>query len=125
MPSGDAQRVWFPEMLEALKKQWHKGLSWEEVGVLCDQMQEMRDQIRQNRNIKPVRMFCKKCGKYSLTTPGRISMRSLLFALKKVEIVTEDKLKELDKSWKKYRKTQNLDPYGKKVIIPDSGKKQT
>jgi hypothetical protein len=69
--------------------------------------------------------ICKKCGKYFLTTPGRISVRSLLFALKKAEIVTDDKLKELNKSWKKYRKTQNLDPYGKKVIIPNTCKKQT
>jgi hypothetical protein len=27
MPSGDAQRQWFTEMIEMLRQQWHPGLS--------------------------------------------------------------------------------------------------
>ena len=56
--------------------------------------------------------LCPKCGKYTLSTPLNISPRSLLFMLKKENVITEDDFKELDKDWKKYRKTHNLDAYG-------------
>ncbi len=117
MAQGDAQRAWFPEMLEMLKEQWNDELTWEQVSLLCDNMQKIRDQIRENRNIKPVKIFCKECGQYSTATPPEISIRSLLFALKKAGIVSEEQLKKLDKDWKKYRKFNNLDLYGKKTII--------
>ncbi|MFQ5822214.1 MAG: hypothetical protein ACE5I5_19725 [Candidatus Heimdallarchaeota archaeon] len=104
MASGDAQRAWFPEMLDALRERWHENITWEEVSLFCDEMQKMRDRIRESRNIKPVKIFCKECGEYSLSTPPRISIRSLLFALKKSGIVSEEQFKELDKNWKKYRK---------------------
>ena len=117
MAAGDAQRSWFPEMLEILKERWNNEMTLEQVSLLCDDMQKMRDKIRENNNIKPIKIFCKKCGKYSLSTPPRISIRSLLFALKKACIVSEEQLKKLDKDWKKYRKLNNLDLYGKKIII--------
>ena len=27
MPSGDAQRTWFPEMVVRLRAEWHEGMS--------------------------------------------------------------------------------------------------
>jgi hypothetical protein len=37
----------------------------------------------------------------------------MLFALMKIKILDDIKFKELEKSWKKYRKSKNLDSYGK------------
>jgi hypothetical protein len=37
----------------------------------------------------------------------------MLFALKKLNVIDDNELKALDKSWKKYRKEFNLDAYGK------------
>ena len=115
MAQGDAQRAWFPEMLSILRKRWYPDISWEEVSKICDDMQRLRDEIRERKNIKPVRMYCKKCGKYSETVPPKISIRSLLFALRKVDIVTEEEFKTSDRNWKKYRKENNLDLFGKKI----------
>ena len=116
MAQGDPQRAWFPEMLEILKEKWNNELSWEQVSFQCNDMQNMREKIRESRNINPVRIYCKKCGKYSYSTPARISIRSLLFALKKSYIVTEEQFNKLDKDWKKYRKLNNLDLYGQRSI---------
>jgi hypothetical protein len=115
MASGDAQRAWFPEMIEALRARWYRGISWEEVSAFVEAMQRMRDEIRASRNIKPVRMLCKKCGQYTLATPPKVSIRSLLFALKKAGLVSDAEFKDLDKEWKKYRSANQLDLYGRKV----------
>lgn len=112
MPPGDAQRAWFPEMLAIVKKRWHKNISWKDIILLCSKMQILREKIKQERQIKPVRIFCKICGKYSLSTPLPLSPRSLLFVLKKENIITEDEFKAHDKDWSSYRKTHNLNAYG-------------
>lgn len=115
MASGDSQRAWFTEMLLELKEFWNPDRSWEEVSIFIDKMQLMRNTIRKDRNVKPVRMFCKNCGEYHFSEPLKITMRSLLFALKKISIASDQEFKDLDKNWKKYRKENNLDLYGKKV----------
>ena len=35
MPAGDAQRVWFPAMIEELKTSWSETMSWNELADLC------------------------------------------------------------------------------------------
>ena len=45
--------------------------------------------------------------------PPDISIRSMLFALEKIDVIDHDEFTGLDKSWKKYRKAANLDAYGK------------
>lgn len=115
MAQGDAQRAWFPEMLSILRKRWHPGISWDEVSKICDDMQHLRDEIRERKNIRPVRMSCKECGQYSEVVPPKISIPSLLYALKKVDLVTKDEFKASDKSWKKHRKENHLDLYGQRV----------
>lgn len=112
MPAGDAQRAWFPEMISELKNRWYKNISWDDTREICRNMQVLRDKIRKDRNIKPVKMYCKKCEKYTFSTPPPISIRSLLFALRKSDIITEVELKAYDKEWKKYKRENNLDPYG-------------
>ena len=98
-------------------------MTWKDIIRLCSDMQDLRDKIWQERQIKAARMFCPKCGKYTLSTPLNISPRSLLFMLKKENVITEDVFKELDKDWIKYRKTHNnLDAYGNE--LDKSEKKQ-
>jgi ribosome biogenesis GTPase A len=46
-----------------------------------------------------------------MTLPA-ISPRSLLFALQKIDLITDDELKQLDKEWKRFRKNENLDARG-------------
>jgi hypothetical protein len=112
MPAGDAQRAWFPEMLKILRERWSFKTSWNDTLLFCSELQALRDKIRKDRNIKPVKVFCKNCGTYNYVTPEPISPRSLLYAAKKEYLITEEEFKVLDKGWKRYRKINILDAYG-------------
>jgi len=112
MPAGDAERSWFPQMLTELKGTWNPQMSWEECADLCRKMTRFRESIWKERNIKPAKKWCPNCQGYHDSRPGPISIRSLLFALKKIKVIDNKELTDLDKSWKKYRKTSNLNAYG-------------
>ncbi len=113
MPAGDAQRAWFPEMLSELEQRWYPDMTWNEYIDFCLEMTRMRENIWKIRDIRPAKMWCPNCQDYHDGRPPPISIRSMFFALKKMKILGENEFKELEKSWKKYRKSQNLDSYGK------------
>ena len=115
MPAGDAQRVWFPEMLEELKASWSEAMSWDELADFCARMTKMRKQIREERGIQPPKMRCNRCGgaMLPLSDVSGISIRSALFALRNNGVITNDELKKLDKSWMKHKKKKGLDAHGR------------
>ena len=113
MAAGDAQRAWFPEMMAKLKETWNLQMSWEECADFCQKMIVFRESIWKDQKIKPARTWCSNCQKYHDSRPPKISIRSMLFALKKLNVIDDNEFKGLDKSWKKYRKEFNLDAYGK------------
>ena len=122
MPAGDAQRVWFPEMLEELKASWSKTMSWDELADFCARMSERRKQIRRERGIQPTMMWCPKCEKRTRSSVLNVSIRSALFALKKDGLLDEADFTQLDKSWMRHKKKHRLDAYGRKVeTLPDEG----
>lgn len=112
MASGDAQRAWFPEMLEDLKSYWKTDWSWKGFAVFCEAMTEKREQIKESRGIKPLRQRCKQCGGRMVLPP--ISIRSALFAVQKLGLIDKDQFKKYEKDWAKFRKENSLDPYGNK-----------
>ena len=114
MPSGDVQRVWFPEMLEELKKSWSTKMCWDELADFCARMTEIRKQIREERGIQPPKTRCPKCGKVSRSDISGVSIRSALFALRNNGVITDDEFKKLDKSWMKHKKKNGLDAHGRK-----------
>jgi len=118
MASGDAQKVWFPEMLSILNENWNSKLSWEECGILCKEMTDFRDELRKRKNIKPAQMLCKSCGQYHEMGMSKITIRSLIFALKKSGKINNAELKKLDKDWKSFQRKNRLDGYG----YPKEGK---
>ena len=113
MPSGDVQRAWFPEMLADLKQRWlsHE-MTWDDLAIFCRQMTEQRQKIKESRNIKTSWGSCKSCGG-KLVLP-QVSIRSVLFALRKMGVIDDDRLKNLDRDWNRHRKTNGLDAYGDK-----------
>ncbi len=110
MASGDAQRAWFPEMLDALKARWSRDMAWEDLAVLCQRLTGERHKIREARGIKAPRMSCTECGGQMVFSP--LSIRSALFALRNIDVVDEAEFKSLDREWGKYRKANGLDAYG-------------
>ena len=113
MPSGEALKVWFPEMIDAIKFQWHQGMSWDEIIQLCRSMETKWKEIRKERNIKPAKMRCPKCGEKDMVQVELISVRLLFYALKNNDIISAKTFEDFDKRWKKYMKQNNLDGYGR------------
>jgi hypothetical protein len=118
MASGDAQRVWFPEMLDDLRAAWSSSVTWDEFAGFCQRMTEKRRAIREARGIRPPLTRCRRCGSVSRSDIPGVSVRSALFALKKVGIVTEAEFKDLDRRWKKHRAAAGVDAYGRPVAPP-------
>ncbi len=112
MAAGDAQRVWFPEMLDELTRAWRAGMDWEALAELCKRMTEMRRSIRRARGIKGPKTRCKCCGEVGDGGGARISIRSAIFALKKVGVLDDIGLRSLDRRWQRHRKARGLDAYG-------------
>ncbi len=118
MAAGDAQRVWFPEMLDELERTWSASVSWEELADFCYRMIEKRKALRESRGIKPPLTRCRRCGAESRVDISGVSIRSALFALEKIAAVTEAERKALEKSWRKYKTRNQLDPYGQRSAQP-------
>lgn len=114
MAAGDAQRVWHPAMLAELKQFWMPGKSWDEVVAFCDRMTIMRKELALSKDIKPPMIKCHKCGTRARAAYPTISVRSLIFALQKIDVVSDEQLKEIDRDWKKHQRKNKLDGYGRK-----------
>jgi hypothetical protein len=114
MPAGDAQRVWFPEMLEELRLFWTESTSWEDLAGFCERMMPRRKEVRRARGIRPPRMRCPDCGNVSRSDIPGISIRSALFGLKNDGVIADGDFQALDSAWKKYRARHDLDSYGRR-----------
>lgn len=113
MPSGDAQKTWFPEMVTWLRSSWHEGMSMPALISLRDELDEMLQCIRAGRNIRTPIITCRKCGMTGPAAPPHVSVRALILALSRFEIASKDKTRVLEKEWATYRKNGRLTAAGK------------
>lgn len=120
MPSGDAQRTWFPEMIAVLRRDWDSSMSLTELIALRDQLDAMLQTLRSTRNILTPMFRCPKCGNYGRARPPRVSVRAMLLALSRFEIASAEEVKMIERSWKKYRRDLRLDLYGRPEVT-DAG----
>ena len=116
MASGDAQRTWFPEMIEMLRKEWRSSLTLEELIKLRDSLDATLQFIRRSRKILPPRIWCQNCKQYQRAGSPKVSVRAIILALGRFDIANQQDVKTLEKNWKKYRNENDLDLYGKKNI---------
>ena len=113
MPSGDAQRTWFPEMIAVIRREWGSSMSLTELIALRDRLDAMLQAIRSTRKILTAMFLCPRCGNYGRARAPRVSVRAMLLALSRFEIASAEEVKMLEKSWKKHRRDLRLDLYGK------------
>jgi hypothetical protein len=113
MPSGDAQRTWFPEMVVRLRAEWRAGMSTPALISLRDELDEMLHRIRVGRNIKTPIITCHRCGMTGPAAEPHVSVRALILALARFEIAPKDETRALEKAWATYRKQHRLDIEGK------------
>ncbi len=112
MPSGDAQRTWFREMIDELRDQWHAALPFPALIELCGSLDTMLHKIRSERKILTPIMRCRCCGLEARQSEPRVSVRATILALSRFGIASRDVTKRLEKDWAKYRKLNGLDLYG-------------
>jgi hypothetical protein len=53
MAAGDAQRVWFREMIERLLSQWHPGMSFDGLVQLRDELDAMLAGLERSGTFAP------------------------------------------------------------------------
>ena len=57
MAAGDAQRVWFPEMIERLRFQWHQGMSFDAIIDLRDELAYKKGHIITAKHMLPTQLL--------------------------------------------------------------------
>lgn len=115
MPSGDRQRTWFPEMIEALRADWRPEMSWAELVALRDHLDDMLREIRNSRNLQPVTTLtlCPCCNEPLVQGAGGVSVRATILALNRFGIASANEVKFLEKTWVKHRRETGIDLNGK------------
>ena len=112
MAAGDAQRTWFPEMLEVLRTRWHAGLSFADLIELCQELGTILHRIRSERHIRAPVIRCPQCGHVREAAEPHVTVRAMILSLGRLGIAPTEDVKELDKRWAAYRKQNGLDSYG-------------
>jgi hypothetical protein len=120
MASGDAQRVWFPEMIEALRSEWHHGMSFEATVELRDELDAMLQRIRSERHIRTPVFKCPHCGHVGEGRQPHVSVRAMLLSLLRFGIADAEQVKTLEKRWAVYRQQNKLDIFGKVGGLPSA-----
>jgi len=118
MAAGDAQRVWFPEMIERLRSQWHQGISFDAIIELRDNLDAMLQRIRSERHIRPPIIRCPQCGHVGKGAEPQVSVRAMILSLARFGIAATELTHALQKDWAAYRKENGLDLYGKSLASP-------
>lgn len=113
MSQGDAQRVWFPEMIDELRAQWRPDLSFEALITLRDHLDAMLQQIRHDRKIHSATVRCPHCRRMTEAAPPQVTVRAMILSLLRSDIAAADQVHTLEKSWAAHRKQNTLGVLGK------------
>jgi hypothetical protein len=116
--AGDAQSVWFPEMIERLRAQWHPGISCDSIIELRDQLDAQLQRIRSERHIRCPILKCPCCGQVAEGAEPprqRSSHDPIAWSIRDRFCRTK---KRREKRWAAHRKQQGLDLNGKGIDAP-------
>ena len=112
MAAGDAQRVWFPEMVQHLGLRWRDELPMEALLWLRDELDDMLGRIRSTRHIANQIFKCPACRHVGRGADPHVSVRATILALARFSVAARERVRALEKAWATYRKTAGLDLYG-------------
>jgi hypothetical protein len=118
MAAGDAQRVWFPEMIERLRSQWHQDMSFEAIIELRHELDATLQRIRSEGHIHSSILKCPCCGHMGEGAEPHVSVRAMILSLARFGIAPEAQTNTVEKGWAVYRKEHGLDLYGKGMARP-------
>jgi hypothetical protein len=114
MASGDHLKIWFPAMIEGLRRAWQPGMSWPEIIGLLRHLEQNCSSIKLQANLDANKIPCASCGG-GVAETTKISVRSLLFALRNNMIVPEMQFRNLERDWLVYKRKHNLNGYAENI----------
>ena len=112
MASGDAQKVWFPELIVIVRQAGDPALSIDALLCLRDRLDTTLQMIRQTRQILQALMWCPHCQARHRAAPPGVSVRATILALGRYTRATASEVQALEKRWNRYRQQQQLDRDG-------------
>jgi hypothetical protein len=113
VPAGDPQRVWFPEMIQKLRDEWHVGMPFTDLIELRDSLDSILCEIRFTRGIHTPVFKCPACGHIGPGAEPKVSVRAMILSLARFQIAEAEHSKVLEQEWAVYRKKNQFDLYGK------------
>jgi hypothetical protein len=99
MAAGDAQRVWFREMIERLRSQWEPGMSFGALVELRDELHAMLQRIRADRHIRPAVFRCPKCGHIGKGRQPHVNISATILSLSRFGFASEEQVHTLEACW--------------------------
>ena len=112
MASGDAQKVWFPELIAMVRQAGEAAMSMDTLLRLRDRLNTTLQTTRHTRQILPAMMWCPHCQARHRAAPPSVSVRATILALGRYTHATASEIQALEKQWNRYRKQHQLDRDG-------------
>jgi len=76
MASGDAQRVWFPDLIAIVRQAGNPAMSMDALLRLRDRLDASLQTLRQTRQLLPAMMWCPHCQARHRAAPPSVSVRA-------------------------------------------------
>jgi hypothetical protein len=118
MAAGDAQSVWFREMVERLRDRWRPDMHFDAIISLRDDLDATLQRIRSEENIGSPVFRCRDCGYVGPGATPHVSVRAMILSLARFRIACADEIHDVEKRWAAHRKQNDLDLYGKQTASP-------
>ena len=112
MAGGNRHRIWYPEIVEALKSKWNDPLSNEELIVLIKELTEKVRSHRKKIGVQDPHYRCPECGEEHIIDAAVVSVGSLLSAAQRYGICSPMVYDDLTRSWRNYQKRNKLTRMG-------------
>ena len=112
MASGDAQRVWFPELIAIVRQAGNPAMSMDALLRLRDRLDASLQTLRQTRQILPAMMWCPHCQARHRAAPPSVSVRATILAVGRFTQATAAEVQALEKQWNRYRRQHQLNRDG-------------
>jgi hypothetical protein len=125
MASGDAQKVWFPELIEMVRQAGAPAMSMDALLRLRDRLDTALQTIRRTRQIVPAMMWCSHCQARHRAAPPSVSVRATILALGRFTRATASEVQALEKRWNSYRRQHQLNREGQPEDAMPSPRQRT
>lgn len=120
MVSSDHLKIWFPAMVEELRRLWKADMSWPEIIALLRDLEQNCSSIKLKADLDANKIPCASCGG-GVAKVVKISVRSLLYALRNNMIVPDIQFRKLERDWLVYKRKYKLNGYAENIKVVGQG----